>query len=129
MIRQTETLLTYDCDLLFLAQDLEGQTYIVSHTGECGGNCEFIAVPVCQESLSGYMAGSTDLRDLMLVGGRETWYSARPAGNPGELALEHQETPLSESPDLPSEGFHHNPYFRKHVEDRTHPPGGSTGTQ
>lgn len=114
-IRHTETLLTYDCELLFLAQDLEGQIYIVSHTGECSGKCEFIAVPACQESLSGYRTGSTGLRNLMLVGGQETWYSARPTGNPGELALEPQETPLSESPALPSEGFHHNPYFSKHV--------------
>ena len=114
-IKQGETLLLYECELLFQAQDQQGQTYMVSHTGECHGECEYIAVPVNQKSLSEYKAGRIDLRELMLTGGREVWYSARASGNPGELALERQETSLSESPELPMKGFHHDHKFSEHA--------------
>ena len=110
-IKQGETLLLYDCELLFQAQDPQGRTYMVSHIGECHGECEYVAVPVNQRSLSEYRAGRMDLRDLMLAEGREDWYSAKATGNPGELALERQETPISKSPDLPVKGFHHDPKF------------------
>ena len=65
-IKQGETFLSYDCELLFQAQDQQGQTYMVSHTGECHGECEYIAVPVKQKGLSQYKAGRIDLRELML---------------------------------------------------------------
>ena len=115
-ITQGETLLLYDCELLFQAQDPQGQTYVVSHAGECHGECEYVAVPVDQWSLSEYRTGRIDLRDLMLTGGGEAWYSAKATGKPGELALERQETPLSESPELPVKGFHHAPKFSGHAE-------------
>ena len=115
-IKQTETLLLYDCELLFQAQDPQGQTYMVTHAGECHGECEYVAVPVDQISLSEYRAGRIDLRDLMLTGGREAWYSAKATGSHGELALERQKTPLSESPELPSKGFHHDPKFSENAE-------------
>lgn len=115
-ITQAETLLLYDCELLFQAEDPEGWTYMVSHTGECHGECEYVAVPVDQGSLSEYRAGRIDLRSLMLAGGREAWYSAKATGNPGELDLERQKTPFSESPALPMKGFHHDPKFSEHEE-------------
>ena len=115
-VKQGETLLLYDCELLFQAQDPQGQTYMVSHTGECHGECEYVAVPVDQRSLSQYRAGSIDLRDLMLSGGREAWYSAKATGNPGELALKRQEIPFSESPELPVKGFHHDPKFSVYAD-------------
>ena len=68
-IKQGETLLLYDCELLFQAQDPQGQSYMVSHTSECHGECEYVAVPVDQRSLSEYRAGRIDLRNLMLTGG------------------------------------------------------------
>ena len=114
-IKQGETLLLYDCELLFQAQDPQGRTYMVSHIGECHGECEYVAVPVDQRSLSEYRAGRMDLRDLMLTEGREDWYSAKATGNPGELALERQETPISKSADLPMKGFHHDPKFSEHA--------------
>ncbi len=115
-IKQGETLLLYECELLFQAQDQQGQTYMVSHIGKCHGECEYIAVPVNQKSLSEYKAGRIDLRELMLTGEREVWYSARATRNPGELALQRQETSLSESPELPVKGFHHDHKFSKHAE-------------
>ena len=120
-INQGETLLLYDCELLFQAQDPHGQSYMVSHTGECYGECEYVAVPVDQGSLSEYRAGRIDLRDLMLTGGREAWYSAKGTGYPSELALERQETPLSESPELPLKGFHHDPKFSEHADSGPRP--------
>ena len=102
--------------LVFQAQNQQGQTYMVSHGGECHGECEYIAVPVNQKSLSEYKAGRINLRELMLTGGREVWYSARATGNPGELALVRQETSLSESPELPMKGFHHDHKFSEHAE-------------
>ena len=115
-ITQAETLLLYDCELLFQAQDPQGQTYMVSHTGECRGECEYVAVPVDRRSLSEYRAGRIDLRKLMLTGGREAWYVAKATGNPGELSLERQKTPFSESPELPMRGFHHDPKFSERTE-------------
>ena len=53
-IKHEETLLIYDCELLFQANDQEGQTYIVSHVADCDGECEYIAVPVTRHSLSNY---------------------------------------------------------------------------
>ena len=112
-IKQGETLLLYDCELLFQAQDPQGQTHMVSHTGECHGECEYVAVPMDQRSLSEYRAGRIDLRDLTLTGGREAWYSAKATGNPGELNLELQKTSFSESRELPTAGFHHDPTLSK----------------
>ena len=112
-VKQGETLLVYDCELLLQAQDEQGQTYMVSHIGKCHGECEYIAVPVNPKSLSQYKAGRIDLRQLMLSGGRQTWYSGRTTGNPGEMALERQESPLSGSPELPMAGFHHDHRFSK----------------
>ena len=87
----------------------------VSHIGECHGECEYIAVPVNQRSLSQYKAGRIDLRELMLTEGREVWYSARATGNPGELNLERQEALLSESAELPMKGFHHDHKFSRNA--------------
>ena len=115
-IKHGETLLLYDCELLFQAHDLQGQPYMVSHTGECYGECEYVAVPVDQRSLSEYRAGHMDLRDLMLTSEQEAWYSAKVTANPGELTLERRETPLSDSPELPKKGFHHDPKFSKCAE-------------
>ena len=115
-IKQGETLLIYDCELLFQAQDRQGQTYMVSHTSKCDAECEYIAVPVNQKSLFQYKAGHIDLRELMLAEGGQVWYSAKATGNPGELALERQETSLSESPELPMQGFHHDHKFSQHAE-------------
>ena len=115
-IKQAETILIYDCELLFQAHDTQGQTYMVSHTAECHGECDYIAVPVDQSNLYEYKAGHIDLRDLMLSGAKQAWYSAKPTATPGELALERQETPISESPELPVKGFHHDPKFSNHPE-------------
>ena len=115
-IKQGETLLFYDCELLFEAQDSQGQTYMVSHTVEYNKECEYIAVPVEDRSLSEFKAGHIDLRDLMLAGSRKAWYSAKATGKPGELALERQETQLAESPELPTAGFHHDPRFSEYAE-------------
>ena len=115
-IKQGETLLVYDCELLFQAHGQQGQAYIVSHTSDCQGECEYLAVPVDQSSLSEYRAGRTDLRDLMLTGGREAWYSAKATGNPGELEIKRQKTPISESRELPMKGFHHDPDLSKPTE-------------
>lgn len=115
-IKHAETLLFYDCELLLQAHDPQGQAYMVSHTAECHGECEYVTVPVDQRSLSEYRAGRIDLRDLMLTGGQEGWYSAKATEIPGELALEHQETPLSQSPGLPMKGSHHDPKFSNHPE-------------
>ena len=88
-----------------------------SHVGVCEGECEYIAVPTDEVSLTQYLAGEIDLRELMLNKGREAWYSARLTENPGELILEQQHTELSESTSLPGKGFHHDPRFRR-VESR-----------
>ena len=114
-IEQGETLLIYDCELLFQAHDQQGHTYIVSHVGKCQGQCEYIVVPVNRKSLSQYKAGHMDLRELMLIQGQENWYSARTTGNPGELDLERQFSPLSESPELPAKGFHHDHKFSQYA--------------
>ena len=114
-IKHEETLLIYDCELLFQAQDQQGQTYMVSHIAECHGECEYIAVPVNQKSLSQYKAGRIDLRQLMLAEGPEVWYSARATGNHGELTLKLQEALLSESAELPMKGFHHDHKFSRNA--------------
>ena len=115
-IKQGETLLLYDCGLLFQAQEPQGRTYMVSHIGECHGGSECVAMPVNQKSLFEYRAGRMDLRDLMLVEGREDSYSAKATGNSGELGLELQDIPISKSTDLPMKGFDHDPMFSGHAD-------------
>ena len=115
-IKQGETLLLYNCELLFQAQDQQGQTYMVNHIGKCHGECEYIAAPVNQRNLSEYKAGRMDLRELMLTDGHDVWYSATATTIPGELALQRQQTSLSESPELPRKGFHHDHKFSKHPQ-------------
>ena len=44
-IKQGETLLLYECELLFQAQDQQGQTYMVSHIGKCHGNANTSQYP------------------------------------------------------------------------------------
>ena len=116
-INRVAPLLIYDCVLLFHAQDEQGQNYMFSHVDVCEGECEYIAVPTDEVSLTQYLAGEIDLRELMLTKGREAWYSARLTENPGERILEQQHTELSESTSLPGKGFHHDPRFRS-VESR-----------
>ena len=81
-IKQGETLLFYECELLSQAQDQQGQTYMVSHIGKCHGECEYIAVPVNQKSLSQYKAGRIDLRELMLTGGERSGTPQEPPDPP-----------------------------------------------
>ena len=115
-INHEETLLFYDCELLFQARDRQGQTYIVSHTGDSHKECEYMAVPVDQRSLSDFKAGRIDLRGLMLAGSRKEWYSAKATGDSNELVLELQSTTLAESPELPMKGFHPDPKFSENAK-------------
>ena len=115
-IKHEETLLFYDCELLFQAKDPQGQTYIVSHTGDGHKECEYMAVPVDQKTLSEFKAGRIDLRDLMLAGSPKEWYSAKATGDPDELELKLQRTSLAESPKLPMKGFHPDPKFSHYAK-------------
>ena len=124
-INHEETLLFYDCELLFQARDRQGQTYIVSHTGDSHKECEYMAVPVDQRSLSDFKAGRIDLRGLMLAGSRKEWYSAKATGDSNELVLELPEYPAGRIAGTAHEGLSSRPQVQRERKSlsKTRPNG------
>ena len=110
-IKHKESLLVYDCELLFEAKDFEGRIYIVNHTEDLGNGCKYLAVPVKDKTLLEFKAGRIDLRTLLLSEGGEEWYTTKITTDSSEITLERQAARLSECAELPEEGFRPNLAF------------------
>ena len=69
-----ESILYYDCELLFEAIDANGQRYIAVHHSEYPAGCEYSVAPAAQSDLAAFKAGSIGLRRLLLSHPAGEWY-------------------------------------------------------
>ena len=105
-IKPTETFLVNDCDLLFEAEDDEGNHYIALHSDDVPGACEYAVIPASKIALESFSKGIMDLRSLMIERGEREWYLTVLNYSSGKGKSRRQPTPISESGYLPEDGYH-----------------------
>ena len=54
-----ESILYYDCELIFTAVDEIGQQYVAAHTGDYETGCEYIVAQVSPEILTDFKAAKS----------------------------------------------------------------------
>ena len=106
IIKITESFLYNDLELIFSAKDQEEQDYIAMYSDELPEGFEYTAVPVSQKSLEAFREWRMDLRDLMTERGEEEWYVMIVQGSYGEVNMQRQADPLTETGRLPEAGYH-----------------------
>ena len=104
-IRCTDTLFYYDGPQILEALDAIGGHYLVVmvNVGDDRDRC--LAVGVAPDRIRQFRAGALDLKSLMVEAGSEEWHLATATNLEQPLAIELQQTPLSESGLLPDDGF------------------------
>ena len=100
-----ESLLYYDCELLFEAGDEAGQRYIAVHTDDYQTGCDYIVAPASREKLADFKAGRFSLRSLLLASPDGEWYTARIGVDTDEIILTKQALPITECADLPDTDY------------------------
>ena len=100
-----ESLLYYDCELLFEAGDDTGQRYIAVHTDDHPTGCDYIVAPASREKLADFKAGKFSLRSLLLAAPDGEWYTARIGVDTDEIILTKQASPVTECADLPDADY------------------------
>lgn len=53
-----ESLLYNDCELIFIAKDAHGRTYVVVHESDYSTGCDYIAVPATADTIDDFKAGN-----------------------------------------------------------------------
>ncbi len=103
-----ESILYYDCELLFEAADASGRRYIAVHTGDYATGCEYIMAPASPDRLAAFRNGKIDLRRLLLDSPTQVWYTAALDVNDDDaaIALTQKDTPIADCNDLPGAGFY-----------------------
>ncbi len=76
------------------------------YSDELSEGLQYTTVPVSQESLEAFREGRMDLRDLMTERGEEEWYVMKVQGSYGEVNMQRQTDPLTETGRLPQAGYH-----------------------
>ena len=105
-VKYLESILYYDCELLFEAADDAGQYYVAVHDRDCESGCEYIVVPAALENLAAFKAGQIGLRSLLQAAPGGAWYTARLSADAdmdtdtGEINLTPQPTQIADSADL-----------------------------
>lgn len=106
IVKYLESILYYDCELLFEAADAAGQRYIAVHDRDYESGCEYIVAPTDLENLAAFKAGQIGLRRLLQAVPRGAWYTARLNANTdmgtdtGEINLTPQPTQLADASNL-----------------------------
>ena len=95
-----ESILYYDCELLFEAEDETGRRYIAVHDDDCQTGCEYVVAPATGENLTAFKAGQIGLRDLLLASPGGEWYTTEPGGNAEEIPLSRQPGLITDRTDL-----------------------------
>ena len=94
-----ESILYYDCEMLFEAEDENGRRYIAVHDS-CQTECEYIVAPATRENLAAFKAGRIGLRDLLLASPGGEWYTTESGGNAEEIPVSRQPSPITDRTDL-----------------------------
>ena len=101
-----ESLLYYDCELLFEAADDSGQRYIAMHDGDCEAGCAYIVTPATRKNLAAFKAGKIDLRSLLLSAPKGIWYAAAMVAGADGIILTEQGTRIADCGYLPDAGYY-----------------------
>lgn len=106
-LRETRVLDYYDEPLVIEARDEDGHRYICDVLEPCEDGLRFLVIPVTDAQVDRLNNGATCLRCTMEhVAPENGWYLSVPQWDFRQpFAIERQEGPLSEYPDLPGEGY------------------------
>ena len=95
-----ESILYYDCELLFEAEDETGRRYIAVHDDDYQTGCEYIVAPATREDMIAFKAGQIGLRSLLLASPAGEWYTTKLGMDTNGITLIRQSTPITEHSDL-----------------------------
>ena len=108
MKKLRETRLVDYCDgpVVIEAQDDDGRRYLCDVLEPCEDGMRFLVVPVTDSEVDHLNSGASCLRRTLLHAGKDKWYLSVPQWDFREpFAIERQSGPISDSPDLPGEGY------------------------
>ena len=106
----TESFLYNDFELLFAAEDEDGNQFIGQYMGETPESIKYALIPVSKESLELFAKEEMDLRTLLLERCEEEWYRTDMEFEDEDEWPPKQERPFSETGWLCDSGYH--PYRR-----------------
>ena len=95
-----ESILYYDCELIFEAEDETGRRYIAVHDDDYQTGCEYIMAPATHEDLAAFRSGQIGLRSLLLASPAGEWYTTSIGVDTDAITLTRQPTPITENTDL-----------------------------
>ena len=95
-----ESIIYYDCELLFVAVDETGQRYIAVHEEERPSECDYTVVPVSQTDLADFNARKIGLKRLLLNAPEGQWFTATLGPGSDGIILNRQSQPITEREDL-----------------------------
>ena len=105
-ITYCRSLLYYDCELIFEAEDAVGRKYLAVHHDDYATGCEYAVVPVNRQELAQLKAGRLDLRSLMLAAPGGKWYTTKNDDDAEAFVLHDQPTPIAMCESLPDAGYY-----------------------
>ncbi len=112
-----ESILYYDCELIFEAEDETGRRYIAVHDDDCQTGCEYFMAPATREDLAAFKAGQVGLRSLLRASPAGEWYTARMGADADGITLLRQSTPITDQADLLETDY----YVRTDTPGQTRP--------
>ena len=105
-ITHQQTLLYYDCELIFEASDDAGRHFVAVHHDDHPDGCEYAVIQAEPENIAKVKDGRLDLLSLMLDSPGGEWYTTNIGIATDEIVLDKQPTPVSECGSLPKEGYY-----------------------
>ena len=96
----------YDEPLVIEAKDESNRRYLCDSLATSTEGRRFMVVPVTDGQVEALNQGESCMMQVMVQAGGEEWYISVPQWDFREpFAIERQEGPISESPDLCGEGY------------------------
>lgn len=95
-----ESVLYYDCEMLFEAEDETGRRYIAVHDNEHQNGSKYIMVPVTEAGLVEFKAGQIGLRSLLLASPNGEWYTTKMGVDTDGMTLIRQPTSITDHLDF-----------------------------
>ena len=106
-LRETRVLDYCDGPVVIEAQDDDGRRYLCDVLEPCEEGMRFLVVPVTDSEVDRLNSGASCLRHtLEHIAPKSGWFLSVPQWDFREpFTIERQSGPISESPDLPGEGY------------------------